>query len=50
MEIIPLSYKYVNTTVDDVIVSMFKETVSDMGLNLRLGLQAAIQEWSIRRK
>lgn len=45
-----MSYKWVNTKIDDRILSFFKQTVEEMELNLRLGLEAAIQEWSIRQK
>ena len=45
-----MSYKFVNTTIDDKIVSEFRKTTDEMGLSMRLGLEAAIMEWSIRRK
>ena len=45
-----MSYKFVNTTIDSKIVSEFKKTLDDLGFNFQLGLQAAMQEWSIKRK
>ena len=50
LETIPLSYKFVNTTIDTKIVAMFRKTLDELGLNFQLGLEAAIQEWSIRQK
>ena len=45
-----MSYRYVNTVVDDKILQEFKKTISEMELSFKLGLQAAIMEWSIRQK